>query len=95
MTRRAMSSGIQPSTHQPSARPTSAGASKRHTGRHEPCLAKAGYASKSAAINKGNAKPTDSRGPYSSASKATDTSEMPLNPAFDKPMQKAANSPSR
>ena len=90
-----MSSGIQPRTHQPSASPTSAGASKRHTGLHEPCAAKAGYASKSAAIKRGKAKPTDSRGPYNSASKATETSEMPLKPALDKPMQKAASNPSR
>ena len=51
----------------------------------------AGYANTSAKINKGNAKPTDARAPYKSASRKTDTIEMPLKPALDKPMHNAAN----
>jgi hypothetical protein len=54
-------------------------------------LIKAGYANKSAAINKGNAKPTDAFAPYKSANRKTETIEIPLNPALDRPMQNAAN----
>ncbi|MEY5013134.1 MAG: hypothetical protein RLY69_849 [Verrucomicrobiota bacterium] len=95
ITRRAISSEIQPSTHHPNASPRSAGPIKRHTGRHDPCAANAGYASRSAAINNGKAKPTDSRGPYKSANNATERSEIPLKPAFDNPIKNAANKPSR
>lgn len=45
----------------------------------------------SAAINNGSASPTEALDPYRSANKNTDTIDIPLNPAFESPMQKAAS----
>ena len=73
-------------------KPTSVGPNNRHTGFHDPCLMNAGYAIRSAAINNGRASPTEAFEPYKSASRKTDTIEIPLKPDFDRPIQNAANS---